>query len=141
MLFRSPYSETGLHPPLRFNSSILETGGSNGSLFRTWIATPLFNGSIFRNSLQPYLETFRKATVRFNGSIFRKRWFQCFPIQKLDCNPHFQLFHLYKNHLQPYLETFNKATPVPTVPYLETGGYNGSLFRMCLQPPVPTFPY
>ena len=80
----------------RLNSSILDTGSSNGCLFRNWIANPLSNGSIFKNCLQPYLETFIKATLRFNGSIFRKRWFQWFPIQKLDCNPHFQLFHIQK---------------------------------------------
>ena len=74
-----PYLETGLQPPFQ-TVPYLETGGSNGSLFINWIATPLSNGSIFRNHLQPYLETFRKATLRINGSIFRKRWFQWFPI-------------------------------------------------------------
>ena len=70
LFFSTPFS----------NFSILETCGSIGSLFRNWIATPLSNGSIFRNRLQPYIETLRKATLRFNGSIFRKRWFQWFPI-------------------------------------------------------------
>ena len=53
-----------------------ETGVSNGSLIRNWIATPLSNFSIFRNCLQPYLEMFKKATLRSNGSMFRKWWFQ-----------------------------------------------------------------
>ena len=82
----------------------LEIDVSNGSLFRNWIATPLPHSSIFRNRLQPYLETFRKATPtptvtclesggsngslfrnwiatpRSNDSMFRKWWFQWFPI-------------------------------------------------------------
>ena len=45
-----------------------ETGGSNGSLFRNWIASPFptfqyletggSNGSLFRNCLQPSLKRF-----------------------------------------------------------------------------------
>ena len=40
----------------------------------------------------------------------------------------------------PYLET-GLQPPFPTVPYLETGGSNGSLFRKCLQPPVQRVPF
>ena len=43
-----PYIEPGLQPPVPA-VPYLETGGSNGSLFRNWIATP------FR--MVPYLET------------------------------------------------------------------------------------
>ena len=81
-----PYSETGLQPP---NTMVpyLETGGSNGSLFRNCLqpqaltAPCLENGdsnsSLFRKCLQPpspvptvhYLETV--CNPRSNGSIFR----------------------------------------------------------------------
>ena len=85
----APYLETGgsngslfrncLQPPVP-TVQCLESSGYNGSIFRNWIATPLSNCSIFINGLQPYLETFRKATPRSNGSMFRKWWFKWFPI-------------------------------------------------------------
>ena len=42
------------------------------------------------------------------------------------------------NHIKKHLR---RQLPVPTVPYLETGGSNCSPFINCLQPPVPTVPY
>ena len=135
---------------------------SNGSIFRNCFQPPVptvpyletggCNGSLFKNRLQPYLETFRMATPWSNGSLFincLKLPFQQFHIQKLICNCQ-----------QPH---------VPTVPWLETDLQlfatrcsNGSIFRNsfatvcnpmfqqfhgqklicnCLQPHVPTVPY
>ena len=158
------YLETGLQLPFPM-VPCLESGGSNGSLYRN-----------------------RLATSRSSGSIFRNWWLEWFPIQKLDCNPPsarfhiqkpfatifrnvqesnppFQQFHVQKvvfpmvhylktglqlpfptvpsietvcNHIQKCLR---RQPPAPTVPYLETSGSNDSLFRNCLQPPVPTETY
>ena len=56
------YLETACNPPPVPTVPYLETGVSNSSLFKNWIATPLSNGSTFRKRLQPYLKTFWKAT-------------------------------------------------------------------------------
>ena len=87
-----PFIETGLQPPVPV-IPYLETGGSNGSLFRNWIATPLSNCSIFRNRLQPYKETFRKATP-FQRFHMKELVGLMVPYLETGLQPPFQLFHI-----------------------------------------------
>ena len=128
-----PYLETGGSNGYLFRNWIatlfstlpyLETGGSNVSLFRNQIATPLSNGTIFKNRLQPYLETFKKATLHFNGSIFQKT--VVLYLETSGSNDslfrnwiaaHLSNGCIFTNRLQSYLETLRKSTPGSTVPY------------------------
>ena len=71
----------------------LETGISNGSLFKNWIATPLSIGSTFRKRLQPYSEANWKATPVAKVPYLETDGSNCSP---------------FKNCLQP---------PVTTVPF------------------------
>ena len=127
--------------PPRSKSSILETGGSNDSLFRNWIATPLSNGSIFGNCLQPYLETFRKATPSFQKFHIQKMVVPMVPYLETGLQPLFPTVPYLDtvcNHIQKRLR---RQPSVSTVPCLENGGSNGSLFRNWIAAPFPTFQY
>ena len=80
-----PYFETGLQPP-NPTVSYLETGGSNGSLFRNCLQPQALtapcletgdsNSSLFRKCLQPPSPV---TTVHYLETV---------------CNPLFQRFHI-----------------------------------------------